>query len=394
MLVSSGASINALSENKNIFNIVNNTSQKVGNGYTNITVQEAWDYLNGTCNGVQIPIDVRRTWDEWYPERIDTPLPEHPRHFVLDLFQNSTTLPIFLERYAGLPVIIYCKGGYRSFQATKILVDNNFTGEIYNMVGGITAWKAAGLPITYGGFYNITVDDTWALCSKKNNGLQTPVDVRYDYEWNDGFIKTPYPENPIWYTLDLLKADDGKNFSKEHIGKEVVLYCKGGYRSTIGSYILYYANFSGTVYNMLGGYTDWVDKGHPTRGDNAPSAPNITGDIKVKKNTNVTFEFLSQDPDDDVLWYWISWGDGCPSIEWLGPYKSGVPVEMNHTFAEKGTYTISAQTRDPYGNESELSQLEIQVPKTKAVSFNMNLLEWLINRFPNAFPTLRNILIM
>jgi parallel beta-helix repeat protein len=42
-------------------------------------------------------------------------------------------------------IIVYCLGGTRSAQASSILDSNGFT-KVYNMLGGITAWKSAGYP--------------------------------------------------------------------------------------------------------------------------------------------------------------------------------------------------------------------------------------------------------
>ena len=124
-------------------------------GYTNLTVQEAWELLNDLAC-IEIPIDVRRI-DEWRAGRIDTPFPEHPRWYPLDLLKNSSILPKFLFQYENCKIIIYCKGGYRSFVATKILIANNFAGMIYNIVGGITEWNGSGYPTVPGGIYNLTV---------------------------------------------------------------------------------------------------------------------------------------------------------------------------------------------------------------------------------------------
>ncbi len=134
-------------ENKQVSNMPadNGMFSNLNNDYTNITVYEAWDMLNDTSNGIQIPVDVR-TDGEWNTEHIDTPPPEDPIHYCLDLLQNETGLQEFMTLYEGEEVILYCKSGYRSFVATNILIDNNFTGTIYNMIGGILAWKAAGFP--------------------------------------------------------------------------------------------------------------------------------------------------------------------------------------------------------------------------------------------------------
>ena len=112
----------------------------------NITVQEAWELLSDTTNGMQVPIDVR-TDIEWKDERIDTPYPEDPKHHCLDDLQNDTKLMEFMQTYDGEELIIYCLSGGRSLIASNILNQNGFSGIIYNMIGGISAWKAAGLPI-------------------------------------------------------------------------------------------------------------------------------------------------------------------------------------------------------------------------------------------------------
>ena len=113
--------------------------------------------LNCLCDGRQIPIDVRMV-EEFIEERIDVPLPEDwVRVFPLNfkggagpIQRQGLLLRLFMMRYKGEEIIIYCGSGGRSFIATQILIENNFNGKIYNMVGGINAWKAAGLPTVKG----------------------------------------------------------------------------------------------------------------------------------------------------------------------------------------------------------------------------------------------------
>ena len=112
----------------------------------NITVQEAWELLSDTSNGIQTPIDVRM-FSEWKDEHIDTPYPENPQHHCLDDLKNETKLIEFMEIYDGKELIIYCRSGGRSLTASNILNENQFSGVIYNMLGGITAWMASDLPI-------------------------------------------------------------------------------------------------------------------------------------------------------------------------------------------------------------------------------------------------------
>ena len=79
----------ALFENKTYLNFESNYK-----GYIDLSVEETWELLNDTSNGLQIPVDVRRD-DEWNNYHIDTPVPENPRHFRLDLLQDENGLNEF-----------------------------------------------------------------------------------------------------------------------------------------------------------------------------------------------------------------------------------------------------------------------------------------------------------
>ena len=125
-------------------------------GYIDITPTEAWDMMNTTEDGIQIPIDVRRL-DEYLAERIVLPDEnDWVRWFPYELKSGGPApiknegffLQLFMDFYKDKEIIIYCRTGRRTGISAQILVDNGFTGEIYNMVGGITEWKAVGLPTT------------------------------------------------------------------------------------------------------------------------------------------------------------------------------------------------------------------------------------------------------
>jgi len=67
---------------------------------------------------------------------------------------NSVNIPLgFLEsriseiqKYKSSPVILVCQSGNRSLQAANTLKKQAFEN-IYNMSGGILAWKNANLPL-------------------------------------------------------------------------------------------------------------------------------------------------------------------------------------------------------------------------------------------------------
>ncbi|PCI23260.1 MAG: sulfurtransferase [Piscirickettsiaceae bacterium] len=51
-----------------------------------------------------------------------------------------------LKKYAGRPLLFYCKSGTRSDEACKILSKLNFTN-VYALNGGVQAWLDANMPL-------------------------------------------------------------------------------------------------------------------------------------------------------------------------------------------------------------------------------------------------------
>lgn len=97
--------------------------------YADISVQQAKEMIDG--GGVFI-LDVR-TREEYDAGHI----------------RGSTLIPVQVlkERLGEVPkdkkILVYCRTGHRSAQASEILADNGFK-EIYNMKGGIVDWTGAG----------------------------------------------------------------------------------------------------------------------------------------------------------------------------------------------------------------------------------------------------------
>jgi len=232
--------------------------------YTNITVQEAFEtYLACYCAFFQIPIDVRTT-DEWNDEHIESYGSEQIPINWPNL-QEGVGLTEFLNEYAGKQVIIYCRTGVRSWKATQLLIANGFTGTIYNMVGGIVAWKEAGYPTA------ISVHKAYAMLKTTSDGIQIPIDVRTVKEWNKEHIKTPPPENPVNYPeLNLgIGLDD---FITQYNNTEVILYCTTDTRSSQALDLLIekifdegeFNGYKGNIHYMVGGLNAWKDAGYPT----------------------------------------------------------------------------------------------------------------------------------
>ena len=122
-----------------------------------------------------------------------------------------------------------------------------------------------------------------------------------------------------------------------------------------------------------------------------PNAPNIKGETNGKNGKEYEYTFSATDPEDNDVYFWIEWGDGA-NTSWIGPYKSDEEITLGHSWTEEGKYTIEAQAKDEKEAKSIWKTLDVTMPKNKIYIFNFPLLNWLFERFPNAFPMLRYML--
>jgi len=120
-----------------------------------------------------------------------------------------------------------------------------------------------------------------------------------------------------------------------------------------------------------------------------PNTPNITGPTSGNTGTAYDYNFVTTDPNGDNISYYIEWGDDSHT-EWLGPYSSGEQITKSHTWSEKAPYVIRAKAKDVFDEESNWGTLEVTMPKNK-ILVNSLFLKFL-ERFPRAFPILRNLL--
>jgi len=121
-----------------------------------------------------------------------------------------------------------------------------------------------------------------------------------------------------------------------------------------------------------------------------PDTPEISGPTNGATNTSYLYTFVTTDTDDDEICYFVDWGDNTSS-GWSDFVESGTPVIVSHTWVEKDTYTITAKAKDIYGAESDWATLEVEMPVNQQVVINP-LLQMILERFPNAFPLLRQLL--
>jgi outer membrane protein assembly factor BamB len=121
--------------------------------------------------------------------------------------------------------------------------------------------------------------------------------------------------------------------------------------------------------------------------DSAPSTPMITGTENGKVRRQYDYTIVSTDPEDDNISYYIDWGDG-KITDWTGPYDSSEEIIQSHTWLIRGTYEVKVKARDGPGMESEWGTLSVTMPYEPQFPF----VQWLLVRFPNAFPILRFLL--
>ncbi len=111
-----------------------------------------------------------------------------------------------------------------------------------------------------------------------------------------------------------------------------------------------------------------------------PTAPLIDGPTTGIMGEPLSYTFTSTDPDGDDISYLVRWDWSCGGDQTSDFVPSGEPVTMSHTYNSKGTYSLRAMARDINQAESNWSELEVTIPRTRASSFLW--FEWLMERFP------------
>ena len=111
-----------------------------------------------------------------------------------------------------------------------------------------------------------------------------------------------------------------------------------------------------------------------------PTKPVIDGPKIGGAGVEHAYSFISTDPDDDDLFYYIDWDDGLTE-EWIGPYNSGEKIIVNHTYAKKGFYIIKAKARDINNLESPWGKYTIRMPRTQQVII-FEFIQYILKYFP------------
>jgi hypothetical protein len=87
----------------------------------------------------------------------------------------------------------------------------------------------------------------------------------------------------------------------------------------------------------------------------APFPPQINGLTEGDVGRQLEFTFVTTDPGNSNLYYWVEWGDGSHE-DWFGPCASGAIATISHAWSDKGNYSITAKAKNILGFESGWSE--------------------------------------
>ena len=109
---------------------------------------------------------------------------------------------------------------------------------------GMAGWGREGLPVEQ--VAQVSAEQLHELLAGDPGDLQV-VDVRNPVEWSEGHVRQAV-HKPLNHLAAMLGDLDPE--------KRTAVYCKGGYRSTIGGSLLQRAGFR-QVMNVMGGFDAW-----------------------------------------------------------------------------------------------------------------------------------------
>jgi len=193
------------------------------------------------------------------------------------------------------------------------------------------------------GFIIAPVGWTWYRILEEND---YPLHYLHMSDWNHPSLKGSYLMACVLFSTVYIEPSINNSYYAsldEH---------EANYFQTIASDIV--------LNNLSLWNIESQDNNSPPYKPEKPSGP-----TSIRKNVLYTFSSSTTDADGDMLYYLFDWGDG-NSSGWIGPYDSGDLVEANHSWMEKGKYSIRVKAQDVHGIQSDWSEaLSISFVKDK-----------------------------
>lgn len=213
--------------------------------------------------------------------------------WVDEFLSSMEVMPADLDT----PIVVYCGSSYRAGIVTVWLRLMGYS-DVRNLIGGINAWNAAGLPLegapetmaeseepvdlaTYfneyltnlpGNFNAVRVGDVESALA--SDSVPVLLDVRTVDEFTEGHIEGAInvPLDELTANLDLLPDLDAN----------IVVYCGSGHRSALGMAALNLLGYENAV-SMLGGTRAWAGADLPLTDavttPEAGTAPEFDADV-------------------------------------------------------------------------------------------------------------------
>jgi len=300
----------------------------------------------------QPPADMKKMWEEFMRCQDVIPLFEHPgpdgdittkgdnyNHYVTMSYADWGSIQIPL--YSNCQVqFMNPETGDHIAGAASLNANSPYYGRVYadwNGDGTIGANEYAQLI----SFNTVCPKEYYNQFSYQNNMYGDWEYLGSDYNGNDGW-------GIMWNTTIV-----GDGF---YLGKVIFVDDSGNYG--------YGVSLLGRVTNM----------NYP------PDVPNIDGPSSGKAGEQHTYMISSTDPEEDVVYYYIDWGDESNS-DWLGPYDSDYAINQSHTWDIKDIYIIKVKAKDSNEQESGWATLEVSMPKFKPIIFN-SWFYWFLEQHP------------
>jgi len=239
-------------EQNSTINTLNTELEMAHDG--NVTAQTAYEIVSGGA----LVVDVRT------PDEYDI---MHINNSINIPWYNITDFATRLAPLAGKQndeILVYCRTGIRSLNAWLYLNSTGYT-DIYNMLGGINAWRAMNYSVWEAPSGPITLGEArWMVDLGQGVNGTFPnlivIDVRDSVSYAAGHL--PNATN-IPYTDDFSFNDSIQTALAGKENSTIVVYCAGGgcELSSMASSVLIEDGFT-NVYWMPDGFSGWSNAGY------------------------------------------------------------------------------------------------------------------------------------
>ena len=144
--------------------------------------------------------------------------------------------------------------------------------------------------------------------------------------------------------------------------------------------------------DIHGAESPWSDPFEIIIENTPPEVPEIDGPNSGKPGIEYTYTIVTEDFEDDEVYYYIDWDDGNVE-EWIGPFSSGAEITVDHMWEEEGSYIIKVKAKDTYDDESDFAEFSVEIPRFRNSNTQFTrLFEKIFDRFSNVFPIIRQFL--